>query len=390
MKKITLHSILKMCAGILLIAAAVEGLEEFKKRRSPEAEPEVIRPVRTIVLKSTDSSKVRRYFGNVQGSQRANLSFRVSGPLLELPAEKGVSVKKGALLARIDPRDFRTRLEQARGVLAQAQATYSDASSNFRRYEELYRQKVIAEAKYDAYKAQLDVSRSAVQQAQAQVTAAADALRDTELRAPFDGIVVDRIAENFQDVVAKQPIINFQNVDILEIVFNVPDKDVVLAPVPAGEDLSGLISSVGSRIKIKAVFDALPEREFILAVKEFGAQADTSTRTYPVTAVMKQPEDARVLPGMAVTVLVDYSGGVSESSYEVPESAVLTGEKDQKWVWRFADNSVSRVPVTVLGWHGSSLRVQSPELHENDVIVTAGVHFLKDGQTVRLMKAGDQ
>jgi multidrug efflux system membrane fusion protein len=390
MKKITLHSILRMCAGILLIAAAVEGLEEFKKRRTPESEPEVVRPVRTIVLKNSANDKVRRYFGTVQGSQRAYLSFRVSGPLLELPAEKGFNAKKGDLLARIDPRDFKTRLEQAQGVLAQARATYNDAASNFKRYEELYRQKVIAGAKYDAYKAQLDVSRSAVQQAQAQVTAASDALRDTELRAPFDGMIVDRMVENFQDVVAKQPIINFQNVDTLEIVFNVPDKDVLLAPIPAGDDLSGLIKSVGGKIKIKAAFDALPGRKFDLTVKEFGAQADTNTRTYPVTVVMKQPDGARVLPGMAVTVLVDYSGGADENSYEVPESAVLTGEKDEKWVWRFADNSVSRVPVTVLGWRGGLMRIQSTELHENDVIVTAGVHFLKDGQTVRLTKAGDQ
>ncbi|MGI6074972.1 MAG: efflux RND transporter periplasmic adaptor subunit [Pyramidobacter sp.] len=389
MKRKNMHFILRLCLEMLLIAAAVRGLEEFRKYRTPQAEKEVIRPVRTVVLKDGSYDRIRRYFGAVQGSQRANLSFRVSGPLLELPAEKGFAVKQGDLLARIDPRDFRTKLEQAKGVLAQARAAYSDAVGNFKRYEELYRQKVIAEAAYDAYKTQLEVTRSAVQQAQTQVTAAADALRDTALLAPFDGIVVDRMVENYQNVLPKQPIVNFQNIDTLEIVFNMPDKDVLLVPVPDGESVRDILDRAGKNFKITAVFDAIPGHEFALKLKEFGVQADPSTRTYPVTAVMPQPDNFRVLPGMAVTVCVDYSGGVSDNSWEVPESAVLSDEDGGKWAWRYGDGRVSRVAVTVLGWHGGALKIQSPELRPGDIIVTAGVSFLSEGQAVRLMKAGD-
>lgn len=390
MRRPRLHFILRLGVGMLLIAAAVRGLEEFKKYRTPTAEKEVIRPVRTVTLQGRARDGGRRYFGAVQGARRANLSFRVSGPLLELPAEKGFAVRQGDLLARIDPRDFKTRLDQAQGVLAQARAAYNDAMGNFTRYEELYRQKVIAEAAYDAYKTQLEVTRSAVRQAQSQVTAAADALRDTELRAPFDGIVVDRMAEKYQDVLPKQPVINFQNIDTLEIVFNMPDKDVLLAPVPAGDDVREVIERAGKNFKITAAFDVVPGREFTLKLKEFGAQADAGTRTYPVTAVMAQPEGLRVLPGMAVTVTVEYRGGAFDDTWEVPESAVLNDEGDEKWVWRYGNGHVNRVPVTVLGWHEGALKIRSPELYARDVIVTAGVSFLRDGQAVRLMKSGER
>ncbi|MBQ8091025.1 MAG: efflux RND transporter periplasmic adaptor subunit [Pyramidobacter sp.] len=389
MKKSSSFSWLKLAGGIAMIAAACLGIEEFRRRQTPVEEPEIVRPVRTTVLGNYSGGTVQHYFGTVQGAQRVNLSFRVSGPLKELPAEKGAMVKKGDVLARLDPRDFRTRLEQAQGVLAQARAQYSDAAANFKRYEELYKQKVIAAAKYDGYKAQLSVTRSAVKQAEAGVSAARDALRDTELRAPFDGVVAERMTENFQDVVAKQPVLSLQNISTLEIVFSVPDSDVQRAPVPSKIDMKGL-ARASEAFSLTARFDAIPGRDFPVKLKEFGAQADPGTKTYPVTVTMPQPEGARVLPGMAVSVAVDYGGSrKQETTFLVPQSAIL-GDVVMRSVWRCKDGSVESIPVAVLAAHGNSVEISAPLLNEGDVIVTAGVHFLREGQKVRLMKAGDQ
>ena len=389
MKKFSAFSLLKTAAGLAAIFAACAGIEGFRQLREPKPEPEIVRPVRTVRLDGGAVENVHRYFGTVQGAQRVNLSFRVSGPLLELPVEKGVAVKKGDLLGRVDPRDFRTRLTQAQAVLAQARAQYNDAATNFKRYDALYRQKVIAAAQYDAYKTQLNVARSAVQQAEAQARTAADALRDTELRAPFDGVVVDRMAEKFQDVLPKQPVLSLQEISTLEIHFAVPDKDVLSAPVPAGIDARDLARYAAS-FGMEARFDAIGGRAFPVRLKEFAAQADPRTKTYPVTVVMPQPEGARVLPGMAVTVTVDFSAGAAENRFLVPEPAVLAGENGARWLWRFEDGQVRRVPVTVAGWKGAQLEVSGEGLRDGDLIVTAGVHFLKDGQKVRLMKAGER
>lgn len=387
MKKNHAFSLLKIAAGLATILAACVGIEGFQQLRKPSSEPEIVRPVRTIRLDSGVDESVHRYFGIVQGAKRVNLSFRVSGPLLELPAEKGVSVKKGDLLGRIDPRDFQTRLTQAQAVLAQTRAQYNDAATNFKRYHELYKQKVIAAAQYDAYKTQLNVTRSAVQQAEAQLQTAADALRDAELRAPFDGVIVDRMAEKFQDVLPKQPILSLQDISTLEIVFAVPDKDVLSVPVPDDIDACDLAQYAASFI-MEARFDAIKGRSFDVHLKEFAAQADPRTKTYPVTVIMPQPEGARVLPGMAVTVTVDFAG-VAKSRFLVPEPAVLAGENGERWLWRFENGQVERVPVLVAGWKGTHLEVSGEKLRDGDLIVTAGVHFLRDGQKVRLMKAGE-
>ena len=218
---------IRIVIGILVIAGICYGLHTLHEQQASEPEPEIVRPVRAVRLQGSGEYFTRRYFGTVQGGRRADLSFRVSGTLNKINVEKGAAVKKGTLLATLDPRDFNTRISQAQSALSQAQAQHKNAEADFRRYENLYKQKVIARAQYDTYKTQVDVTQSAVSSAQANLKSARDALRDTELRAPFDGVIADRMAENYQDVTAKQTIFSLQDLSSLEIVFNIPDNDVL-------------------------------------------------------------------------------------------------------------------------------------------------------------------
>ena len=377
---------LKIAAGILIIAGICYGLHTFHQQAQPEPEPEIVRPVRTVRLHGSGESFTRRYFGTVQGAKRADLSFRVSGTLSRVNVEKGASVKRGALLAVLDPRDFNTRISQAQSALSQAQAQHKNAEADFKRYENLYKQKVIAKAQYDTYKTQVDVTQSAVNSAQANLKSARDALRDTELRAPFAGVITERTIENYQDVTAKQTIFVLQDISTLEVVFNVPDNDVLLAPVPNVRSLNELRKSTEA-ITLNARFEAMPEKVFPLAIKEISAQA-TAANTYPISATMSRQDDIRILPGMAVTVEADFSGGTQPvndgAKFSVPTTAILN-EGGSNYVWRYAVGRVSRVPVTVGQIRADgSVEIDGPTLSGGDVIVTAGVYFLHEGQRVRL------
>lgn len=381
-------------AGLCAILAVGWGIGAFLKQKASEAEPEpeVIRPVKTVRLNGRAGGTAKRYFGTVRGSRRVDLSFRVSGPLKRVLVEKGASVKKGDLLAAIDPRDFQTQLKQAQGAQAQAQAQYSDASANFRRYDNLYKKQIVAASTHDTYKAQLEVTRSALRAAEARTAAARDALKDVELRAPFDGVIVDRMVENFQDVTAKQPVISLQDIATLDIVFGLPDNDVLLAPLPASADLEALVKDTGNFF-MEARFDAVPSRTFPVKLKEFAAQADPNTNTYPVTVTLPQPDDVRVLPGMAATVTVRFAdgGAKGEARYLVPAAAVLNEGGDRCFLWRCEDGRVCRVPVALGGPRdGGMLEVSGSNLSDGDRIVAAGVHFLRDGQKVRLMEGTDR
>ena len=97
-------------------------------------------------------------------------------------------------------------------------------------------------------------------------------------------------------------------------------------------------------------FDAMPDRAFPLQLKEFAAQADPRTNTYPVTAVMPHQPDVYLLPGMAVTVEVDFrpnDKGKSNEKYFVPSTAILNEGANGNFVWRYENSSAHRVPVTV-------------------------------------------
>ena len=128
-----------------MVAGAYYGLEIFRKQKVEEARPEIVRPVKTVLLSSSEKG-VWRYYGTLQGGKRVELSFRVSGPIKQILVDKGASVKKGDLLATLDPRDFQTQLKQAQSAQAQAQAQYNDAQTNFKRYENLYKQRAVSKS----------------------------------------------------------------------------------------------------------------------------------------------------------------------------------------------------------------------------------------------------
>ena len=374
--------------GILIIAGICYGLNTFRQKQQPEPEPEIIRPVRTIKLQGSNEEFSRKYFGTVQGGKRADLSFRVSGTLNNIYVDNGASVKKGTLLATLDPRDFRTRISQAQSSLSQAQAQHKNAQADFKRYENLYKQKVIAKAQYDTYKTQVDVAKSAVNAANANLKSVRDALKDTELRAPFDGIIADRTVENFQDVTAKQTIFILQDLSELEIVFNIPDNDILIAPVPKVHSLKDL-KTHSELFTIEARFEAIPDRTFNLKLKEIATQA-TAANTYPVTALMPAQDNVRILPGMAATVELNYIGENSKpednNKFSLPTVAILN-EGDKNFVWRFENGKVKKIPVTLGAIHNdSTIEVISEGLKGGDVIVTAGVNFLHEGQNVRLLE----
>ncbi len=386
-----LARIFKITFGVLVIAGVCFGLNTLREKKESEPEPEIIRPVRTMILQNGAGDMIRNYFGTVQGGKRADLSFRVSGTLSKILVEKGESVKKGQLLATLDPRDFNTHVSQAQSTQAQAQAQLNDAQANFKRYENLYKQKVVPKATYDTYKTQLDVAKSALNTAAAQVKSARDALKDTELRAPFNGVIADRTVENFQDVTAKQTVFSLQDISTLEIVFNVPDNDVLLAPLPKIHSINEL-KKHSDILTINARFDAIPDKIFPLELKEVATKANTATNTYPATAVMTTKSDVIILPGMAVKVeakFLNENVNHDPNKFSVPSTAILKqGENNYVWIY---DNGLARkIPVNIGNMNNdASIEISGENLKNGDIIITAGVYFLHDSQKIRILESGE-
>ncbi|MBQ3446654.1 MAG: biotin/lipoyl-binding protein, partial [Synergistaceae bacterium] len=141
-----------------LVFGAYRGPELMRSKDAEVPQKELVRPVKTVTLRSNGKGGLWQYYGTLQGGKRVDLSFRVSGPVRSINVDKGASVMKGQLLATLDPREYQTQLKQAQAQQAQAQAQYENAKADFTRYENLYKQRVIPRSTYDTYKTQMDVA----------------------------------------------------------------------------------------------------------------------------------------------------------------------------------------------------------------------------------------
>lgn len=327
-----------------------------------EPEPEIfIRPVRSIVVGDVGAFSSGSYPGQAKALQEVDLGFEVSGQLIERPVAVGDLVQPGQLLARLDPRDYEARLASAKGV-------HGTAKANYQRSVALVRQGVLAEIVMDQRRAVFDAADGELRLAQ-------KAFDDTRMYAPFAGTVSVTYVDNFQNVQAKQPVIRLLDLSKIEMIIGIPEDAITLAPYITG---------------VKVRFDAFPDREFPAEIKEIGAEASHTTRTYPVTLLIDPPEDIEIKPGMAgqAAASAELPEDLNRTGIDIPASAVFSPpdqESQQSFVWIVHGEplSVSQREVKVLGVSQRGLRVQG--LAAGDRIATAGVHSLTEGQPVRLL-----
>ena len=336
----------------VLVVLSGCGRKEFVERAP------VVRAVKVVTAGDESAIQNRTFPGRVQASDQVDLSFRVDGPLIELPVLEGDFVKRGQSVARIDPRDYRIRLDAA---VAEVERTDAD----FRRYSALYEKDAVSKAQLDQALAARDVARALAADAEA-------ALGDTSLRAPFSGQIAETFVENFQDVKAKEPILSLVNVNQVEIVVDVP------------ENLVARIRAVQLDSRFAARFDAAPGREFETRVSEVATQADPRTQSFRVTFTLPQPEGVNVLPGMTATVLRNPPPG-ERVEIVVPAIAIFADEAGSPNVWVVdrTTGTVERRSVRTGDLSGTDSIVVLEGLVPGEDIAVSAVSQLRDGMTVR-------
>jgi len=349
---------ISMLSALFIIMASC-GDGEVKKKKP------VVRPVKTMVV-GAGVSGARSLPGIVQAANRVEMSFRVGGPLIAFPVKEGEKVKKGQLLARIDPRDYQIGVDKAKAEFAKADADY-------KRYQQLYEKEAVALADLELRQAQRDVTKSQLDDANANLT-------DTYLRAPFHGEIGETYFESGEDIKAKDPVLGLHGTDVIEIVVNVPES------IKARFD-----PNLTTKRRITAKFSFVPDREFDLLLTEFSAAADPQTQTYKTTLSMPQPEGVNIQPGMTAEVHV-YAPKSEESQpkseFVVPAVAILTGDDETSSVWLVdqTEMMVHRKDVTVGAVTGTSDITILNGLSVGDRIVIAGVTTLRDSMKVSYLE----
>lgn len=324
---------------------------------------QIIRPVKVATVSTLQSSS-KSYSGIVTAEQFSNLTFKVSGTIIDMKVDEGQNLKTNQLIARLDPRDLDLQLEAAR-------ATYQTAKSKIERNERLLARQAISQQEFEMARAEYTNAKAKFENAQ-------NTLADTKLTAPFAGFIEKKYVENYQKVQAGEPIVKLVNPNIFNIRFTVPESGVKL---------------LQSMTSMKVSFETIKGKQFNARVKEY-IDASPDGSGIPVTAVIDDPafEDYKnlVSTGFSCSVTITTPGPVGEQpAIAIPVSAVFgdVASKDQSvWVYNAATKTVSRKPVSLGQLLSDNLVEVKSGLAGGEVIVAAGVNHVYEGQQVNILE----
>ena len=359
LRRSALNFVLLIIVGGMTVLA---GCQREEEERAP-----VVRPIRILTIGDAGTGRSFAYSGEIRAGETAELGFEVAGRIIELPVNEGQQVSQGEMIARLDPADFQARLDQA-------DANYRQTQTTFERYKEIVERGAVS-------RQELDLRQRNFEVAEAELATARKALSDTRLVAPFSGEIGRRLVDNFVNVQAKQGVVILQDLTKLEVIISVPEQDWARArPGLTKEERTEIVRPMVS-------LSMIPDREFPARLKEIATVADPVTRTFEVIAVMDNPSDVSILPGMTASINITVpEGGTAagaDPAFSIPANAVLSDEQGNSTVWKVdpATMTVSRAEIQLGDMSGNQVRVVGG-LSPGDRIATSGVHNLREGMQV--------
>lgn len=309
-----------------------------------------------------------RYSGAIEADESVDLAFRVSGIVDAITQVRGADgrlraiqdgdfVRRGQVLARLRQVEHRDQVADADAALRQAHADYERAS-------QLYENRSISKAEYDAAYARYAAS-------QARRSQAAVALGDATLRAPLDGVILRRSVEVGSLAGPSAPAFSIANTRVVKVVFGVPD--VVVARLKLGQP-----------VPIEA--EALPGAALDGRITRISPSADPESRVFEVEAALPNPQ-GRLKVGMLATLRL---GREAEGpALFVPLAAVVrpAGDTASYAVYVIADSSDSRARIRPvrLGEVSGNLIAVREGLRAGERVVVRGAAIVTDGQAVQIL-----
>jgi RND family efflux transporter MFP subunit len=352
-----------VAVGALILVLVLAACQKEEK-----AAATVVRPVRTATVEMQQGGERLSLTGEIQPRYEADIGFRVNGKILERPVDVGTEVKKGDLLARLDPQQYRQDLEVAKSEVAAAGAEVTRSEAQEYRQRELLKNGHTTRVQYDQALKTFKTAQAQLDAARAKQVQASENLGYTDLKADYDGVITAVGANSGQVVSSGQMVVRLARPEEREAVFNIAEGAFKNAPKDPTVEVD-LVSN--------------PEIKTVGKVRYLSPQADPATRTYTVRVSLPDaPPQMRLGANVIGSVTLDQKQTVT-----IPGSALF--QKDGKpAVWLVEkDNTVQLKPITVQRYQGDSV-VIGGGLTEGDIVVTAGVQKLLPGQKVALMDAG--
>ncbi len=287
---------------LLILSLGLLGCSSEQESESPSLLKENAVAVTIETVKLGEIPLMAVVPGSVVPEQKASIASRLIGYIKELDVQVGQAVKQGELLFSIDSADIKSQIAQANAAYQQALAGLRDAKLDFDRFRKLFEEESVSKQQYDKVRLQYSVAQQNVAAAKSSLNQAKEQLHYANVRAPFDGVVVEKLAVAGDLAAPGKPVLVIENATSLSVQTEV-----------AG-DLFAVLR-LGDKVEI--LLEGQPE-PFIGTVYTLVGAADAKTRTH--TVKISLPKNLNINSGTFARV--SFSRGVRQTMM-VPETAVV-------------------------------------------------------------------
>jgi multidrug efflux system membrane fusion protein len=329
-------------------------------------------PVIATTVKQQNFPIVLTGIGTVTALNTATVRTQVTGLLVDVPFKEGQFVKKGDLLAQIDPRTFQAQLDEAKAALARDQAHLENAQINLSRYVPLSKQGFAPEQQVATQRAMVAQQQATVENDQAAIEYAKTELDYTRLVAPFDGVTGIRLLDvgNIIQPTNTAGLVVVTQLQPISVIFTLP-----MADIPEVQDAlaKGPLETIAFSQDGKTQLDTGQ----LLLVDN---QADPTSGTVRLKAVFPN-QQRRLWPGTFVNVRLVTS--VEHNGLTVPLDAIQQGPQGQFVFVVGQDHKVAVRPVSVRETLTGEALIDKG-LGAGEAVVVRGQYRLSQGTLVAL------
>lgn len=329
----------------------------------PQAENLENRPVLVQKVQFAPAAPARILVGTVRARVETDQGFRISGKVAERRVQAGDRVKKGQVVATLDPADLTLQRETAEAELAAAKASEKSSSAELMRVIELRAKGWSTEQALDRQRAALEEATGRRLRAERQLELARNAQSYAELLAEDDGIVVSTSVEPGQVLAAGQPVLRIAKDGLREALVAIPEQEM--------DDIR--------KARAEASLWTDPGRSYPAKLRELSPAADPLTRTFQARFTLESlPADAPL--GMSASLSVRPAEELRVA--RLPLAAILNEGKGTEVFVVEASGELKRKAVQISAYEARDALVSSG-LADGDLVVVLGVHKLKPGLKVR-------
>ncbi|CAM9114029.1 efflux RND transporter periplasmic adaptor subunit [Acinetobacter bereziniae] len=377
-KKSSLQQKFKYLIGlIILIGLALAGFYWKKSTSKPVEEYSQWSkpvPVRTVSVQQQNLQLEIKAIGTVIPAHTVNVQSQVSGVLQQIYFKEGQWVKKGELLAQLDPAAFQVALAQAQGTQQQNLAQLQNAETELKRYQLLFKQDSIAKQQVEQQQALVNQLKGQIQSNKAQVDAAKLQLSYTRIYSPIAGRVGFRQKDAGNLIQANETtgLVTITQVHPIYVQFAVAENY-----------LMGLRDTLkkGQQIEVSA-WDKSEQNKLAMGhVQSLDNQIDVSTGTLKLKAVFNNQDDA-LFPNQFVNVRLNTQ--TIQNAITIPNDAVQHGAKGT-YVYIVNAQHKAEIRMLKLGMTSNGQIEVIEGLTAKEQVVLEGIDRLSEGKEVQIV-----